>query len=391
MKRILWLAFFLSFSLLVVFFVLQTRETEKVMVGHPHVPDHQHSDVHSHSHSKQIPGKVSSPTTATNKVVQKNHSVQLSHETIQTTAATNKAVQKNHSVQLSHETIQKAFAEAIALKETNFELAQEKIHAVAAALGEGDPSWTEYLHLRGHSLMADGYLDLESGLRFFELERKLFGETEALQRAIEETRLKIKWNEEIPQMKHLTQPIQDFRTWMKENAPAESGIVEKHYLETLKKREMEPINLTEKWLTPQDRADIRYKTFFEALATLPEDSLTLRVFSESDITDAQEMLLAEQAVRQAEPLPLPEPQQTALHTWDLGHSTAEGSASVSDANTYPTTEGAETLSQAAVVSKSLPIPTSGKKDSVQRFGPESGQAQEALQEASHQGTTSPNQ
>ena len=387
MKRITWLAFFLSFSLLVVFLVSQTRETEKVIVGPPHVPDHQHSNVHSYSHSEKIPGKVSSPTIATNKVVQKSHSAQFSHETIQTTAVANKAVQKSHSAQLSHETIQKAFAEPTTLKETNFELAQEKIHAVAAALGNGDPSWTEYLHLRGHSLMADGYLDLESGLRFFELERELFGETEALQRVIEETRLKIKWNEEIPQMKHLTQPIQDFRMWMKENAPAESGIVEKHYLETLKKREMEPINLTEKWLTPQARADIRYKTFFEALATLPEDSLTLRVLFESDITDAQETLLAEQAVLQTEPLPPPEPQQTSLHTWDLGHSTAEGSASVSDANTHPTIEGAETLSQAAVVSKSLPIPTSGKKDSVQRFRPESGQAQEA----SRQGTTSPNE
>ena len=372
MKRILWLAFFLSFSLLVVFLVSQTREIEEVRVGHPHVPEHQYSNVHSHSHSEQIPGKVLPPITAKNKAVQKSH-----HETIQTTAVANKVVQKSHSVQLSHETIQKAFAEAITLKETNFELAQEKIHAVAAALGDGDPSWTEYLHLRGHSLMAGGYLDLESGLRFFELERKLFGETEALQRVIEETRLKIKWNEEIPQMKHLTQPIQDFRTWMKENAPTESGIVEKHYLETLKKREMEPINLTEKWLTPQDRADIRYKTFFEALATLPEDSLTLRVLFESNITDAQETLLAEQAVRQAEPLPPPEPQQTSLHTWDLGHSTAEVSASVSDANTQPITERAETLSQAAVISKSLPIPTSGKKDSVQRFGPGSGQAQEA--------------
>lgn len=355
MKRILWLSFFLFFSLLVVFLVSQTREIEEVTVGHPHVPEHQHSNVHSHSHSEQIPGKVLDPITAKNKVVQ-----------------------KSHSVQLSHETIQKAFAEAITLKETNFELAQEKIHAVAAALGDGDPSWTEYLHLRGHSLIAGGYLDLESGLRFFELERKLFGETEALQRVIEETRLKIKWNEEIPQMKHLTQPIQDFRTWMKENAPTESGIVEKHYLEILKKREMEPINLTEEWLTPQDRADIRYKTFFEALATLPEDSLTLRVLFESNITDAQEVLLAEQAVRQAEPLPPPELQQTSLHTWDLGHSTAEVSASVSDANTQPITERAETLSQATVISKSLPIPTSDMKGSVQRFGPESSQDQEAL-------------
>lgn len=346
------------------------------MVGHPHVPDHQHSDVHSHSRSEQIPGKVSSPTTVINK-----------------------AVQKSHSIQLSHETIQKAFAEAITLKETNFELAQEKIHAVAAVLGDGDSSWTEYLHLRGHSLMAGGYLDLESGLRFFELERELFGETEALQKAMEETRLKIKWNEEIPQMKHLTQPIQDFRTWMKENVPSESRVVEKHYLETLKEREMEPIDLTEKWLTPQDRADIRYKTFFEVLATLPEDSLTLRVLFESNITDAQETLLAKQAVRQAEPLPPPEPQQTSLHTWDLGHSTAEVSASVSDANTHSITKGTEVASNADVVSKSLSVPMSGKagnfnltpKDSVQRFGPENGQAQEALQEASRRSTTSPNE
>ena len=69
MKKIPWLAFFLAFSLLVIFLVSQTLETEKVIVGHLHVPDHQHSDVHSHPHSEQIPGKVSSPTTATNKAV----------------------------------------------------------------------------------------------------------------------------------------------------------------------------------------------------------------------------------------------------------------------------------------------------------------------------------
>ena len=373
MKRILWLILFLSFSLFVIFLVSQTLETEKATVGHFRAPDHQHGASPTSSHSQEISSEVSSSATAVaNKEVQKSYPPRFSHGLIQ-------AEQKSHPPRFSYGIIQKAFAEAIALKDTNFELAQEEIHAVAAALGGSDPNWAEYLHLRGHSLL-DGYLELESGLRFFELERELFGETEALQKAIEDTRLKIKWNEEIPQMKYLTQPIQDLRAWIKENAPSESKIVEKHYLETLKKRETEPIDLTEKWMTPQDRADVRYKTFFEALAILPEDSLTLRVFFESDITDAQEILQSEQAARQTAPPPLPKPQQTPLHTWDMEHFTTEDSVSISDANKHSTTEGMDRVSEATVASKPLLVSMSSKEEdfnltlrnSVQRFGPEEG-------------------
>ena len=114
MKSILWGVFFLFFSLFVVFLVLQTWEKEKVKVRPPHAPDHQHGALHNNPHIQEISNEVSSSATA-------------------------KEAEKNYLPRFSHGVIQKAFAKAIALRDTNFGLAQEEIHAVAVALGDGDP------------------------------------------------------------------------------------------------------------------------------------------------------------------------------------------------------------------------------------------------------------
>ena len=49
--------------------------------------------------------------------------------------------------------LQNAFQGALSLSETAPELASDKLHAIAAELGDGDPKWTEYYHLLGHSIV----------------------------------------------------------------------------------------------------------------------------------------------------------------------------------------------------------------------------------------------
>ena len=132
--------------------------------------------------------------------------------------------------------------------------------------------------------------------------------------------MKIQWNADGEELSRRIQPIEKLLSWMKEHAQDEWEIINPLYQEKLQERVLAsaPRNFLTDWLTPEQRADIRYETFFEALEHLALDSTTLQVLYQSTYETAQESLLSEQATIQSE-LPPPEPSQTPTHTWDFIH------------------------------------------------------------------------
>ena len=224
-----------------------------------------------------------------------------------------------------------AFMPAIALKDTSPELAIEKMHAIAIELGEGDPEMTEYYHLLGHSLIPQppegvklqpnrAALPPIESQRFFELKEKLFGLNEEEQKRLETARVGNRWNQERYEVIRQTEPIRDFRQWMKENAPDELVIVEEYYHEKMKKEGFPrdaPLS-EQNFRDINTRVDFQYNTFFEALELLPEDSVTLNaLLDESAYPTIQEKLRDEMATIQAEPPP-PNP-IPAPHSIDMEH------------------------------------------------------------------------
>ena len=235
---------------------------------------------------------------------------------------------------LSDKGILAAFAPAMKLKDTSPELAIEKMHAIAIELGEGDPKMTEYYHLIGHSLIPQPpegvkirpnstVLPPLEAQRFLELKEELFGLTEEEQTRLERSRLANRWNQEGSEVTRQTEPIRYLRTWMKENAPDESAIVEEYYHEKMKMGAYpRDAPLSEQNFRDTDtRVDFQYNTFFEALELLPDDSVTLNaMLNESDYPTVQEKLRDEMATIQAEPPP-PNPIPSA-HTIDMEHEAA---------------------------------------------------------------------
>ena len=224
-----------------------------------------------------------------------------------------------------------AFAPAMKLKDTSPELAIEKMHAIARELGEGDPEMIEYYHLLGHSLIPQppegvklqpnrAVLPPMEAQRLLELKEKLFGLTEEEQTKLERSRLANRWNQERYEVIRQTEPIRFLRKWMKENAPDESAIVEEYYHEKMRigvyPRDA-PLS-EQNFRDTKARVDFQYKTFFEALELLPDDSVTLNaMLNESDYPTVQEKLRDEMATIQADPPP-PNP-IPAPHTIDMEH------------------------------------------------------------------------
>lgn len=222
-----------------------------------------------------------------------------------------------------------AFAPAMKLKDTSPELAIEKMHAIARELGEGDPEMTEYYHLIGHSLIPPEGVKLQpnravlppmEAQQLLELKEKLFGLNEEEQTKLERSRLANRWNQERYEVIRQTEPIRDFRQWMKENAPDESAVVEEYFYEKMKMGAYPrdaPLS-EQNFRDTKARVDFQYNTFFEALEFLPEDSVTLNaLLDESDYPTIQEKLRDEMATIQADPPP-PNPIPTP-HTIDMEH------------------------------------------------------------------------
>ncbi len=342
MKRTGWLAFaFLSIPLLVLFVFYSLGSQKRVTEPAPH------------RHIKAPAALTRGARAATGSEVRQTEAA----------APGDVATRKKRTRLLGQEAIKAAFAEAVALKDTDPVLAQEKIHAIARELGGGDPDWTEFLHLRGHGLITtvpglEGtYQSLDDAVRYYELHLQLFGENEAVQKELEGTRAALQWNEDIAEVQRLAQPIKDVERWIEENAPSEWEIVEKHYVQMLKERTL-PGDPREDWRTPSERADIHYEAFFDALEFLPDDSQTLGVLFENDVLRAKETFLSEKIAIEAEPRSASElapVHAVDVHTVDLKHAPA--SVSQSSPVSSP---GDSTSFNSAVM------------DYVQRFGSEEG-------------------
>lgn len=228
--------------------------------------------------------------------------------------------------------IYESFKNALDLKETDPAKAQEEIHAIAYKLGNGDPDLTEYFHLLGHSLLLTSpgetemmAFPIEEALVFLKLHAKFFGETEELKAEIRETQATYNWDRDWVEIKRQVEPIMEVINWMKDNANNEGQIVAKAYLEKLNERAMPKFPIADNWLTIEERVDIQYQAFIEALELLPDNAKTLEVLYDSYLETAESTLLNKQAAIKASPSPVETPTDT--HTWDTVHdrSTETGS------------------------------------------------------------------
>lgn len=232
----------------------------------------------------------------------------------------------NDTPQVHSQGIRNAFNPAMDLWQTKPELATETLHAIAEELGEGDPKWTEFYHLLGHSIVErppgapkDGaYLTLEDAKRYYLLKHELMGLTEDDKKYAKELQMRLQWNKDGKQVGQQTQVIRDLLDWMKENAPTEWDTVNTYYRETLPTRNMPPTVLSEEsWRTIEDRVNIQYDTFFEALEKLPENALTFQTLFDGSRDVTQERLSSGKIIA-AEPPSLEMP-QAPIHTWDMVH------------------------------------------------------------------------
>ena len=232
----------------------------------------------------------------------------------------------NDTPQIHSQGIRNAFNPAMDLWQTKPELATETLHAIAEELGEGDPKWTEFYHLLGHSIVErppgapkDGaYLTLEDAKRYYLLKHELMGLTEDDKKYAKELQMRLQWNKDGKQVGQQTQVIRDLLDWMKENAPTEWDTVNTYYRKTLPTRNMPPTVLSEEsWRTIEDRVNIQYDTFFEALEKLPENALTFQTLFDGSRDVTQEQLSSGKIIA-AEPPSLEMP-QAPIHTWDMVH------------------------------------------------------------------------
>ncbi len=238
----------------------------------------------------------------------------------------NSNAQEENTVENLSQGLYDALKPARELWETDPELATVKLHEITKELGSGDPKWTEFYHLLGHSIVErppgapDGaFLTLEDAKRYYLLKNELIGLSKDDKKYVKELQLSLRWNQEGKQVGQQTQPIRDLLAWMKENAPTEWETVNTHFWEKLPSRNAPPILFSEsKWRTVGERVDIQYDTFFEALDQLPENSLTLQVLYGNSMNLAQETLSSEQTNLESLPVPT-NTTETSTHTWDMVH------------------------------------------------------------------------
>ena len=274
---------------------------------------HSHPHPHPHDTSPSNTGPKAQP------VVRENPPTENTAATGETAAEAENPGSKTDSSQLTDQAVMAAFEPALALKDTDPVLADAKLHAIARELGNGDPEWTEFFHLEGHSAMNKDFLMVEDALRYFELKEKFFGLSDLNQEYLQEIRAMVQWNTERHEVLRRTEPIRLLLGWMAENAPAEWDVVNQRYEEALAPVNPPHGSVIENWRTIPQRVEDHYDSLFQGLELLPEASLTLQEFFGSSYEDAQESLLSEQAAIQAEPPAEPVP--TPRHTWDMAHDT----------------------------------------------------------------------
>ena len=275
---------------------------------------------HSHPHPHPHDTSRSNTVPKAQPVVRENPPTENTAATGETAAEAENQGSKTDSRQLTDQAVMAAFEPALALKDTDPVLADAKLHAIARELGNGDPEWTEYFHLEGHSAMNKDFLMVEDALRYFELKEKFFGLSDLNQEYLQEIRAMVQWNTERHEVLRRTEPIRLLLGWMEENAPAEWDVVNQRYEEALAPVNPPHGSVIENWRTIPQRVKDHYDSLFQGLELLSDDSLTLQEFFSSSYEDAQASLLSEQAAIQAEPPP-EEPIPTRTHTWDSPHDT----------------------------------------------------------------------
>ena len=285
--------------------------------GNGQTEPHSHPHPHPHDTSRSNTGPRTQP------VVQENPPTENTAATGETAGEAENPGSKTDPSQLTYQAVMDAFEPALALKDTDPVIADARLHAIARELGNGDPDWTEYFHLEGHSVMnssaGKNFLMVEDALRYFELKEKFFGLSDLNQEYLEEIRAMVQWNTERHEVLRRTEPIRLLLSWMEENAPAEWDVVNHRYEEALAPVNPPHGSVIENWRTIPQRVDDHYDSLFQGLELLPDDALTLQEFFGSSHDDAQASLLSEQATLQAEP-PV-EPTPTPMHTWDSPHET----------------------------------------------------------------------
>ena len=252
--------------------------------------------------------------------------------------------------------LQNAFQSALSLSETAPELVSEKLHAIAAELGDGDPKWTEYYHLLGHSLVnrppgapkGGAYLTLEDAMRYYVLKDELMGISEDDKKYIKDLQLSLRWNQEGEIVVQQTQPIRDLLDWMQENAPTEWETVNPHFWQTLQSRNAPPYPLREEnWRGVDARVDTQYDAFLESLDLLPKNSLTLQTLFESSHETAQVKLSEEQKQLEALPPQTSESSTGTEHTWDMRHESTVAIDDISERIVKTTQNPLETITAEA--------------------------------------------
>lgn len=277
---------------------------------------------HSHSHPHPHPHDTSRSNTVpkAQPVVEENPPTENTAATGEPAGKAENPGSKTDPSQLPYPAMVVAFEPALALQDTDPVLANARMHDIARELGNGEPDWSEFFHLEGHSVMNNNFLMVEDALRSYELQEKFFGLSDLEQEYLQEIRAMVQWNTERHEVLRRTEPIRLLLGWMEENAPAEWDVVNQRYEEALAPVNPPHGSVVENWRTIPQRVKDHYDSLFQGLELLPEDSLTLQEFFSSSYEDAQESLLSEQAAIQAEPPP-EEPIPTRTHTWDSPHDT----------------------------------------------------------------------
>lgn len=301
-------------------------------------------DAATHPHPEDVSVFVQSPVSA---------------ESVQPPSPTDLAIGSLKTPEaLTEHQIEQTFSKARMLAATDPRKAQEQMHEISHQLGAGDPEWTEYFHLLGHSLIENPaspnlYMTLEDALRFDQLKLKLYGEDEEIRKEIERTQLKIQWNEDRDELNRQIQPIKDMLEWMSQSAPAEWAVVNPIYEETYSKERdaLIPKDWLTDFLTPSERADIRYNAIFEALTYLPDDSLTFQEMLHTKQGAVPESFLEEKPIVETSPseVQVPDP---PVHTWDMVHDFSvppnglEATESLEDEKSlHPPVQGAGVLTE----------------------------------------------
>ena len=172
-------------------------------------------------------------------------------------------------------------------KSRDHSAALETLRALAEKHGNGDADWTEYLYLEASETLGMAQdRGLEPYVTQLELKSKLLGLDSEESSQLTQYHLQEKYNgEDRDAISDLLEPIKEFQDWMEMTIPSEKeSFFETYYgiAENLRVERQFPFAINERlthenYPTVEDRVNLSYTAFFEALSQLPEES---RVFTE---------------------------------------------------------------------------------------------------------------